>query len=133
MSDNASDNSPKTIVLDTTPQKNSSFDLYFDLDALQLDGLESDYLPDTNQTTLASTSSTTTESSSTRFHLKLFGSPRLYYLNNHIKLGTRKSMALLSYLAIRRAPVQRHELDALLWPVVCVTKFHAPIEQLVKK
>ncbi len=51
-----------------------------------------------------------------RFYLKLFGSPRLYYLNNHVKLGTRKAMALLCYLAIRQAPVQRHELDALLWP-----------------
>jgi len=51
-----------------------------------------------------------------KFYLKLFGSPRLYYMNQHVKLGTRKAMALLCYLALRQTPVQRHELDTLLWP-----------------
>jgi len=116
-SDNASDNSPKTIILESEPQTNSSYDLYFDLDALELDGLESDYLPDSRHTSSRTTSSPkVTDYKDSRFYLKLFGSPRLFYLGDHVKLGTRKAMALLSYLALRRSPVQRHELDALLWP-----------------
>lgn len=49
-------------------------------------------------------------------HLKLFGSPSLTVMSTTLRLGTRKAMALLAYLAIHRNAVQRNELDALLWP-----------------
>ena len=119
--DDASDNSsPKTIVLEDPAQNNSAqkntlnnseFDLHFDLDVLELEDLESDYLPNGSYQ-----ASSTDEPITHRFYLKLFGSPRLSYRGDSVKLGTRKAMALLSYLALRRTPVQRHELDTLLWP-----------------
>ena len=49
-------------------------------------------------------------------HLLLFGPPRLELGDAPLKLGTRKALALLAYLAVRRAPLSRSELDALLWP-----------------
>lgn len=48
--------------------------------------------------------------------LHLLGSPKLEQLNVPVKLGTRKSLALLAYLALRNKAVRRNELDALLWP-----------------
>ncbi len=53
---------------------------------------------------------------SNTLYLKLFGSPSLGRVHTPLKLGTRKAIALLAYLALCRNPVQRHELDALLWP-----------------
>ena len=76
------------------------------LDSLELDSIDFD----------ANSHLTNPHFTDSRFYLKLFGSPRFYYFNQHVKLGTRKAMALLCYLAIRQTPVQRHELDALLWP-----------------
>lgn len=108
-----------------------------DLDNLDLDGLDLDDLAGDGINSLSveqnsqglniseknpdleQTSTSTTEIGNelnSKFYLKLFGSPRLYYMNQHVKLGTRKAMALLCYLALRQTPVQRHELDTLLWP-----------------
>ena len=53
---------------------------------------------------------------SSTLQLRLFGSPALESVCESLKLGTRKAMALLAYLALCRDAVQRHELDALLWP-----------------
>ncbi|MEZ4608411.1 MAG: hypothetical protein R2865_16885, partial [Deinococcales bacterium] len=50
------------------------------------------------------------------FYLKLLGTPRIYLQGMVTKLGTRKALALMSYLAIEQDSVQRHQLDGLLWP-----------------
>lgn len=49
-------------------------------------------------------------------HFAIFGSPELKQEGKAIQLGTRKSLALLSYLAVKQQPLARSELDALLWP-----------------
>lgn len=49
-------------------------------------------------------------------HFSVFGSPELQQAGKTIHLGTRKSLALLSYLALKQQPLARSELDALLWP-----------------
>jgi DNA-binding SARP family transcriptional activator/predicted ATPase len=48
--------------------------------------------------------------------LYLFGSPRLEEDGTIIRLGRRKSLALLAYLAVTGQPHDRPALAALLWP-----------------
>ena len=48
--------------------------------------------------------------------LFLFGAPRLEQGGMSVPLGRRKSMALLSYLAVTRSRYRRDSLAALLWP-----------------
>ena len=48
--------------------------------------------------------------------LKLLGSPCILRNGETINLGTKKSLALIAYLAIHKSPVQRDILDNLLWP-----------------
>jgi len=48
--------------------------------------------------------------------LFLFGAPRLEQGGASVPLGRRKSMALLSYLAVTRSRYRRDSLAALLWP-----------------
>jgi predicted ATPase/DNA-binding SARP family transcriptional activator len=48
--------------------------------------------------------------------LKLLGAPQLKNLDVRVHLGTNKALAILAYLAIKKHPVRRSELDALLWP-----------------
>ncbi len=51
-----------------------------------------------------------------RFYLFCFGSPRIECDGREIKLGTRKALALLIYLAITRQAHRRDFLVNLLWP-----------------
>ncbi len=130
MDDNTSDNAVnktavnKTIILNTVSDVNDPYYLDF-----SQDDLDSDLGDATDKIYLATNAKSAnykgpnytekqqaSEQVTSRFYLKLFASPRLYYIGTQVKLGTRKAMALLSYLAIRRTSVQRHELDALLWP-----------------
>jgi len=48
--------------------------------------------------------------------LRLFGTPCLDIDGKSIRLGRRKAMALLSYLAVTRSRHHRETLAALLWP-----------------
>ncbi len=48
--------------------------------------------------------------------LKLLGSPHILRDGKVVTLGTRKSLALIAYLAVQRSAVQRDTLDNLLWP-----------------
>ncbi len=48
--------------------------------------------------------------------LAFFGVPACFYQNQERQLGTRKAVALIAYLAIRKTAVARAELDVLLWP-----------------
>ena len=48
--------------------------------------------------------------------LCLFGVPTLYEDGNPVRLGRRKAMALLSYLAVTRSRHHRETLATLLWP-----------------
>lgn len=50
------------------------------------------------------------------FFLQVLGSPGLEQGGQVVSFKTRKSLALLAYLAIRRDSVSRAELDTLLWP-----------------
>ncbi|HEU4743002.1 MAG TPA: tetratricopeptide repeat protein [Meiothermus sp.] len=55
--------------------------------------------------------------STSRFRLQLFGPPALVGERGvPLKLGTRKALALLAYLAVEQKAVPRGELAALLWP-----------------
>ncbi|MCA9839574.1 MAG: tetratricopeptide repeat protein, partial [Trueperaceae bacterium] len=46
----------------------------------------------------------------------LLGVPTVRRQNQAIHLGTRKALALLAYLALKKGAVARAELDILLWP-----------------
>ncbi len=48
--------------------------------------------------------------------LKLLGSPQILREGESVNLGTRKSLALIAYLATKKSAVQRDILDNLLWP-----------------
>ncbi len=48
--------------------------------------------------------------------LKLLGSPQVLQEEKPVNLGTRKSLALIAYLATKKSAVQRDILDNLLWP-----------------
>ena len=48
--------------------------------------------------------------------LKLLGSPQVLQEGKPVNLGTRKSLALIAYLATKKSAVQRDILDNLLWP-----------------
>lgn len=50
------------------------------------------------------------------FYLRLFGTPELHSGGEVVRLPTRKSMALLAYLAVTRRRHGRESLAALLWP-----------------
>jgi predicted ATPase/DNA-binding SARP family transcriptional activator len=50
------------------------------------------------------------------FFLQVLGSPGLKQGGQELSFKTRKSLALLVYLAVRRDSVSRAELDTLLWP-----------------
>ena len=48
--------------------------------------------------------------------LYLFGTPRLEYQGNLIKIERRKALALVAYLALAEGSQSRDVLAALLWP-----------------
>ncbi len=48
--------------------------------------------------------------------LKLLGSPQVLQEGKSVNLGTRKSLALIAYLATKKSAAQRDILDNLLWP-----------------
>lgn len=50
------------------------------------------------------------------YYLQVLGSPGLELAGQVVSFKTRKSLALLAYLAVRRDSVSRAELDTLLWP-----------------
>jgi predicted ATPase/DNA-binding SARP family transcriptional activator/Tfp pilus assembly protein PilF len=52
----------------------------------------------------------------TAWLLHSLGPPELRGQGKAYRLGTRKALALLAYLAVQRRPVSRSELDVLLWP-----------------
>lgn len=51
-----------------------------------------------------------------RFRLKLFGHAGVMVEGRPVNLGSNKAMAILAYLALRKTPVLRSTLAALLWP-----------------
>lgn len=51
-----------------------------------------------------------------RLRISLLGSPHIELDDQPVALETRKATALLAYLAVRREPVSRDSLAALLWP-----------------
>ncbi len=46
----------------------------------------------------------------------MLGSPQVLQKGKSVNLGTRKSLALIAYLATKKSAVQRDILDNLLWP-----------------
>jgi predicted ATPase/DNA-binding SARP family transcriptional activator len=54
----------------------------------------------------------------TNFKLYLFGPPRLERNDARVDLGSKKSLALLVYLAAEKNPFSRDQLAALFWPDV---------------
>lgn len=65
-----------------------------------------------------------------KFRLQLFGPPALVAEGRGpLKLGTRKALALLAYLAFEQRPVPRSELAALLWPETPEEQSRASLRQ----
>lgn len=65
-----------------------------------------------------------------KFQLQLFGPPALVAEGRGpLKLGTRKALALLAYLAFEQRPVPRSELAALLWPETPEEQSRASLRQ----
>ena len=63
--------------------------------------------------------------------LKLFGAPVLRRDGNPIRLGRRKAMALLSYLAVTRSRHHRETLAELLWPESDATAAYSALRNVL--
>ncbi len=60
-------------------------------------------------------------------HLALLGAPAAHLGKRALKFPTRKTLALLAYLAAEAGEQQREHLAALLWPDVSPERSHASL------
>ena len=63
----------------------------------------------------------------THLHLALLGPPEARLGKNALKFPTRKTLALLAYLAVEAGEQQREHLAALLWPEATSQRSHASL------
>src|SRR5712692_5770725 len=62
-----------------------------------------------------------------RLHLALLGTPEVRHSGEVLTFPTRKTLALLLYLAVEKGPHSREKLTALFWPETDVARGRAPL------
>jgi DNA-binding SARP family transcriptional activator len=66
----------------------------------------------------------------TTLELRLIGVPQVFWEGQTLDLPPPKSFALLAYLAMKAAPLQRHDLSELLWGTTKSSSLRVALSEL---